>query len=152
MTTFLLRCSDENHHSGCFIVVEAKKYATLTAIINILRDNQAVIVTLEQEMSFWRNFRHWLQRKLSIMTTSGAAGDENFVKMTIFPIQWSCSLSVCIITVAWLWWGESPTWKALHRETSWQCMKSILNVWNLYSMYEIYTQCMKSILNVWNLC
>ena len=35
---------------------------------------------------FWRNFRHWLHRDMSL-TTSGATGGENFVKMTIFLFQ-----------------------------------------------------------------
>ena len=35
-------------------------------------------VLLYNEMSFWRSFHHWLHRKLS----SGAANDENFIKMT----------------------------------------------------------------------
>ena len=40
-------------------------------------------------MWFCRNFHHWLQRKLSL-TTSAAASDENFVKMTTMPFgDWS---------------------------------------------------------------
>ena len=40
----------------------------------------------EMEMSFWRNFRHWLHRKL---TTFGATSDEKFVKVT-YPFHCSC--------------------------------------------------------------
>ena len=37
--------------------------------------------------SFWRYFYHWMHQKL-LMTTSGAASVEKFVKMMTFPFQW----------------------------------------------------------------
>ena len=44
-------------------------------------------ITEMEMMSFWWNFHHWLHWKLSKMTTSSAASDENFIKMMTFPFQ-----------------------------------------------------------------
>ena len=44
--------------------------------------NLLILVTEIEMFSYWWNFSHWLHWKL---TTSGAAGDKNFINMTTFP-------------------------------------------------------------------
>ena len=41
----------------------------------------------ERELSFWRNLCHLLHWKLSILTTSSAASDTNFIKLTKNPFR-----------------------------------------------------------------
>ena len=51
----------------------------------------------ETEMSFWRNFHHWLRRNFSFWKNFSEAHDENFVKMTFsFQCMWTCiSIKCC---------------------------------------------------------
>ena len=52
-----------------------------------------------ERVSFWWNFHHWLHWKLS---TSSAATDENFIKMTTFPFQlWVFNLEEWIQYISW---------------------------------------------------
>ena len=43
-----------------------------------------LLLTTERDMlSCWQNLHHWLHQKLSILTSSGSASDENIVNMTL---------------------------------------------------------------------
>ena len=67
-------------------------HMVLGALYCVVAMSVLVDVYTETEMSsFWWNFHHWLALKVVKMTTSSAASDENFVKMTTFSFQcmWS---------------------------------------------------------------
>ena len=54
----------------------------------------------ETEMfSFQWNFHHWLDKKLSFLTTSGSLSDAIFVKITTFPFQWSTNIFLCVLQI-----------------------------------------------------
>ena len=79
-------------HTETEISSFSMKFSSLAALSSCTFEN----FRCSQWWKFRRNFHHWLHRKLSFFTTSGAANDENLIKMTTFPFQWQICLLFCI--------------------------------------------------------